>query len=280
MSIVYLNGDYVEEKEAKVSIFDRGFLFSDSVYEVTALINGHPVDAEDHFKRLELSCEKMGFACPLSLDEFLKLHQTLVDANEQQDGVIYLQITRGVAARNFIYPESLVPTVIAFFKAVNILDNPLARTGIKIKTTPDQRWARCDIKTTQLTAQSMAKTEATRGGFDDAWMVRGDFVTEGTSNNAFIVDDQGVIVTRELSSYILEGVTRKAIIEIARTLGFKIEERAFTVKDALAAQEAFSTSTSTIALPVIEIDGRAIGNGKPGPICSALRKAYIERVTP
>ncbi len=276
MALVYLNGELMDEAQAKISVFDRGFLFADSIYEVTAIINGRPVYLDDHFKRLTRSCQELGFEAPMTQSEFSGIHQGLIMGNDLHEGVVYLQMTRGVAERNFTYFEGLAPTVFAFSKAMDILDHPKARSGIKIKTAPDLRWARCDIKTTQLTAQSMTKTTVNRNGFDDAWMTKDGWVMEGTSNNAFIVDDRGVIITRDLSSVILAGVTRMAVIDIAKTLGFTVEERAFTVTEAQNAREAFCTSTSTIALPVIEIDGEPVGRGNPGDVYKSIRQGFID----
>lgn len=278
MAKVHLNGSMIEKAEARISVFDRGFLFADSIYEVTAVINGKLVDGVHHFDRLERSCAEMGFANPLSFSDFVAIHQDLIISDQFSEGVIYLQISRGTAARDFVYPENLTPTVLAFSKPMNIVDHPLAKSGIRIKTMKDLRWARCDIKTTQLTAQSQTKTKVKGEGFDDAWMVKDGLITEGTSNNAFIVNAAGVIMTRPLSEAILGGVTRRVIIQIARDLGYEIDARAFSVAEALSAREAFSTSTSTIALPVLSIDGQAIGDGKPGPVLKALRKAYIDRL--
>ena len=278
MSIVFLNNAWVQQGDAKISILDRGFLFADSIYEVTAFINGNPVDYADHFERLLRSCEEMDFECPLSLADFESLHRSLMMKNNISEGVVYFQMTRGVADRNFIYANDMTPTILAFGKAVEIMDHPLAKSGIRIKTAEDLRWARCDIKTTQLTAQSMTKTRVQSNGYDDAWMVRDGFVTEGTSSNAFIVNDEGVIITQPLSNIILGGVTRGAIIKHALSLGFIIEERSFTVEELMSASEAFSTSTSTIALPIIEVDDQTIGDGLPGPVFQKLRQAYVGRV--
>ncbi len=278
MAKVFLNGELIDEWEAKISVFDRGFLFADSIYEVTAIINGQMVDAPDHFARLQRSCAEMGFENPLSVAEFQKIHNDLRAANKFTEGVVYLQITRGAAARDFVFSDTMTPTVLAFSKPMNIVDHPLAKTGIRIKTMEDLRWARCDIKTTQLTAQSLIKTQVKNEGYNDAWMIRDGLITEGTSNNAFIIDDQGVIMTRQLSPAILGGVTRGSVIQIAKDLGYQVEERPFTVSEALSAREAFSTSTSTIALPVVAIDGQKIGEGVPGPVFRALRQAYIDRL--
>ena len=278
MALIYLNGHLVEEADAKISVFDRGFLFSDSIYEVSAVINGQPVHLEHHFDRFLSSCREMEFDKPLSQSDFSNIHQSIIKANDLDEGVIYMQMTRGVAERNFTYENEMRPTVIAFSKALEIVDHPKAKIGLKIKTRQDLRWVRCDIKTTQLTAQSMTKTSVNRDGYDDAWMIKDGFITEGTSNNSFIVDKQGVIITRPLSTDILGGVTRKVIIETARALGYQIEERAFTLDEALMAQEAFSTSTSTVVLPVIEIDGHMIGDGKPGPVAKSLRSSYIQQI--
>jgi len=279
MAVIYLNGNFIDETDAKISVFDRGFLFADSIYEVTALINNHFVDFDFHVERLERSCREMGFKNPFSSQQLLDMHHTLAAHNNLSEGIIYLQISRGVLERNFLFPAEMKPTIFAFSKQLNITAHLPAVKGIKVMTLPDDRWRRRDIKTTQLTAQSLAKTHAVQLGHDDAWMTQDGYITEGTSNNAFIITPDNVIITRDISSDILSGVTRKSILDIASSIGFSIEERAFSIDEAIKAKEAFSTSTSTLILPVIAIDGHMIGSGYPGPITKKLRKAYISRLT-
>ena len=277
MRTVYVNGDFVPEDQAKVSVFDRGFLFADGVYEVTSVLGGKLIDFEGHAVRLERSLRELGMAMPMSRDDLLAIHRRLVEANGIEDGLVYLQITRGAADRDFAYPAEGTPlTVVLFTQAKpGLADAPAARTGIRVVSIPDRRWGRRDIKTVQLLYPSMGKMEAKRRGADDAWMVEDGFVTEGTSNNAYIVKD-GVLVTRHLGEEILHGITRAAVLKVAAAKGLRVEERPFTLEEALGADEAFVTSASTFVMPVTEIDGCRIGGGQVGPVARDLRAAYLD----
>ena len=276
---VYVNGDYLPEEEAKISVFDRGFLFADAVYEVTSVLGGKLIDFDGHAKRLERSLGELGMPMPMSRDALLQIHRRLAQENDLEDGMIYLQVTRGAADRDFAYPAPDTPQSVVLFtqSKPGLADAPQSRTGIKVVTVPDERWGRRDIKTVQLLYPSMGKMMAKAAGADDAWMVEEGAVTEGTSNNAYIVKD-GVIVTRHLGEEILHGITRKAVLAFAREAQMKVEERAFTVEEALAADEAFVTSASSFVMPVVSIDGAAIGDGQPGKVVARLREIYLEEM--
>ena len=273
---VYVNGDYVPEGEAKVSIFDRAFLFADGVYEVTAVLDGKLVDYAPHMERLHRSLRELEMAQPVSDDELLRMHEELRDRNNITEGLIYMQITRGVAERDFAYPGDPMPTLVAFTQLKELSDPPAVKKGIKIITIPDVRWQRRDIKSTGMLAQAMGKEAAKRAGVDDAWMVEDGYVTEGTSNSAFIVLDENKLVTRPLSNAVLPGITRRSILKLADTGAITVEERLFTVDEAKAAREAFITSASSFVMPVVEIDGAAVGDGTPGPVTKKLREFYLE----
>ncbi|WP_101065990.1 D-amino-acid transaminase [Roseovarius salinarum] len=279
MRTVYVNGDYLPETEARVSIFDRGFLMADGVYEVTSVLGGKLIDFDGHAARLDRSLRELDMQAPLGRDALLDIHRELVRINGIDEGMVYLQITRGSDGdRDFVFPdpETTPPTVVLFTQAKpGLADNPAAREGIKVVGIDDLRWARRDIKTVQLLYPSMGKMMARKAGADDAWMVEDGFVTEGTSNNAYIVKG-GRIVTRELSSDILHGITRAAVLRFAREAQMAVEERPFTLAEAQAADEAFVTSASTFVTPVIEIDGVPLGDGTPGPVATRLREIYLD----
>ena len=274
--IVYVNGDYIAEEDAKVSVFDRGFLFADGVYEVTSVLGGKLIDFDGHAKRLERSLTELEMNSPVTTDELLEVHRQLVERNDVDEGMVYLQITRGAADRDFAYPKDAAPTIVLFTQEKRLIESPAAKTGMKVISIEDQRWGRRDIKTVQLLYPSMGKMMAKAAGADDAWMVEDGFVTEGTSNNAYIVTKEGVLVTRHLGNEILHGITRAAVLRFAREAQMKVEERAFTVDEAKDAAEAFITSASTFVMPVVEFDGEAIGEGKPGPIATRLREIYLD----
>ena len=274
--IVYVNGEYVPEEEARISVFDRGFLFADGVYEVTSVLGGKLVDFPRHLARLHRSLEALEMAAPASDREIEAIHRELVTRNGVDEGMVYLQATRGAADRDFAYPEGASPSLVLFTQAKELVDTRSAREGIRVVSVPDIRWGRRDIKTVQLLAPSMCKMMARKAGKDDAWMVEENFVTEGTSNNAWIVTGDGAVVTRELSDAILHGITRAAVIAYAREAQVRVEERRFTVEEAKGAAEAFYTSASGFVTPVVEIDGVAIGDGTPGPVTRRLRELYIE----
>lgn len=279
MRTVYLNGQYLPENEAQISIFDRGFLMADGVYEVTSVLDGKLIDFAGHATRLERSLQELNMQKPDAFDDLLEIHRELVRRNEIEEGMIYLQITRGAPDdRDFVFPdpETTKPTVVLFTQnKPGLANSPAAKTGIKVISIEDQRWARRDIKTVQLLYPSMAKMAAKAAGKDDAWMVEDGKVTEGSSNNAYIVKD-GTIITRHLGNEILHGITRAAVLRFAREAQMKVEERGFTLDEAKAADEAFVTSASTFVMPVVEIDNQTIGTGKPGQVAGRLREIYLE----
>ena len=274
--VVYVNGEYVHEEDARISVFDRGFLFADGVYEVSAVIDGGLVDNEAHLKRLERSLKELKMRCPVPLEEIPAIQRELVDVNGVDEGMVYLQVSRGVADRDFNFPKEEKPSLVMFTQSRPVSDSPKAARGIRVVSHPDIRWSRRDIKTVQLLAQSLAKEAALSAGADDAWMVEDGFVTEGSSNNAFIVTADGVLVTRQLGTSILHGITRRAVMEIAAEEGLTVEERPFTIEEAQGAAEAFSTSASALVMPVISIDHKTISQGVPGPVTQKLRARYIE----
>jgi D-alanine transaminase len=273
---VYVNGEYLPESEARISIFDRGFLFADAVYEVSSVLDGRLVDNAAHLARLARSLGELHMARPASDDEIVAVQRKLIALNNLGEGIVYLQVTRGAADRDFPYPEGITPSLVVFTQEKIILNDTAARSGISVVTLPDIRWRRRDIKTVGLLGAAMAKQAALEAGADDAWMVEDGHVTEGSSNNAFIVTTDGAIVTRSLSDDILSGITRRAALRLAASDGLTIEERSFTPDEAYAAAEAFLTSASTLVLPVVRIDGRPLGNGAPGPVTVKLRRLYIE----
>ncbi len=276
---VYVNGEYLPENEAKVSIFDRAFLMADGVYEVTSVLGGKLIDFDGHAKRLERSLTELDMPKPEAFDELLDIHRKLVEINEIDEGMVYLQVTRGAAAdRDFVFPDpdEVKPTVVLFTQnKPGLADSPAAKKGIKVISIEDVRWGRRDIKTTQLLYPSMGKMMAKKAGADDAWLVEDGFVTEGTSNNAYYIKGNK-IVTRALSNDILHGITRAAVLRFAREAQMEVEERNFTIEEAQQADEAFVTSASTFVMPVVEIDGKAIGDGTPGTRAARLREIYLD----
>jgi len=278
--IVYLNGKYYKESEAKISIFDRGLLFADSVYEVTAVIDNKLIDFPAHIERLENSLNELEIKNIFSYDLLLKMHKDLVNKNKfsNKEGLIYMQVSRGTIERDFLIKDKdVTPNIFAFTQEKNLTDVNYKTNGLEIITRNDLRWQRKDIKTTQLLFATIIKTEAHKLGADDAWLIDGDgFVNEGTSNNAYIIDKNNNIITRNLSNKLLPGITRKTIIEVAKKLKLSIEERPFTVKEALESNEAFISSASTLIAPVTKIDKNNIGKGQMGPITEILRETYIK----
>jgi D-alanine transaminase len=274
--IVYVNGAYLPEEEAKISVFDRGFLFADGVYEVSSVLAGKLIDNASHMARLQRSLDELKMAPPLPIDEIPPIQREIVDRNALDQGTVYLQVTRGAADRDFPFPEGATSSLVIFSQERNLVEDPAAARGIAVITLPDIRWQRRDIKTVQLLAPALAKQAALDAGANDAWLVEDGFVTEGSSNNAYIVTLDGAIVTRALSNAILNGITRRAVLALAEREGLKVEERSFTPEEAYEAGEAFITSASTFVYPVVKIDGRILGNGVPGPVASKLRQLYIE----
>lgn len=279
MRTVYVNGEYLPETEAKISIFDRGFLMADGVYEVTSVLDGKLIDFDGHAVRLARSLGALDMANPVSKDELLGIHRELVSRNNIVEGMVYLQITRGAPDdRDFVFPDpDVTPSTIVLFtqNKPGLADNPVALKGIKVISIEDLRWGRRDIKTVQLLYPSMGKMMAKKAGVDDAWLIEDGFVTEGTSNNAYIVIGNKII-TRGLSNDILHGITRAAVLRFAKEAQMEVEERNFTIEEAKAADEAFITSASTFVMPVVEIDGVALGDGTPGKVAPRLREIYLE----
>jgi D-alanine transaminase len=276
-----VNGTYLPEEDAKISIFDRGFLMADGVYEVTSVLGGKLIDFGGHCKRLARSLAELDMAAPVTDDELLAIHRELVAVNEMSDGMVYLQITRGAPGdRDFAFPDpATTPSTLVLFtqSKPGLAENPAAKTGMKVISIPDIRWGRRDIKTVQLLYPSMGKMMAKKAGCDDAWMVEDGFVTEGTSNNTYIVRGNRII-TRQLSSEILQGITRAAVLRFAAEAQMEVEERPFTIDEAKAADEAFFTSASAFVMPVVEIDGQALGTGTPGPVTARLREIYLDEM--
>ena len=277
---VYVNGDWLPEAEAKVSVFDRGFLMADGVYEVTSVLGGKLIDFGGHCVRLARSLGELEMTNPHSEAEWLAIHREIVAKNGIEDGMIYLQVTRGNPGdRDFAYPAAdLPPTVVLFTQSKpGLADSPAAKTGWKVISVDDIRWGRRDIKTVQLLYPSMAKMAAKKAGVDDAWLVEDGFVTEGTSNNAYIVKGNKII-TRALSSDILHGITRAAVLRFAKEAQMEVEERNFTIAEAQAADEAFITSASAFVMPVVEIDGKALSDGKVGRVAPRMREIYLDEM--
>lgn len=277
---VYLNGEYLPEAEAKVSIFDRGFLMADGVYEVTSVLGGKLIDFPGHCARLARSLSELDMVNPHSDAEWQAIHHELVARNAVIDGMVYLQVTRGNPGdRDFAFPgPETAPTVVLFTQSKpGLADNPAAKTGIKVISIPDVRWGRRDIKTVQLLYPSMGKMAAKKAGVDDSWFVEDGHVTEGTSNNAYIIKGNRII-TRQLSHDILHGITRAAVLRFAAEAQMEVEERPFTIAEAQAADEAFITSASAFVMPVVEVDGMAVGTGMPGAIVARLREIYLEEM--
>lgn len=275
---VYINGAYLPEEDAKVSIFDRGFLMADAIYEVTAVIDGKMIEFDGHLERMRRSLRELDIAYEPKREEMLDIHRELIARNHLINGGVYIQITRGNPGdRDFLYAEgdSITPTVVLFTQEKSDPRKMQDDEGWAVMTMEDLRWKRRDIKTVQLLYPSIAKTTAIRLGFDDTWMIEDGTITEGTSNNAYIIKD-GVIITRHLSNDILHGITRASMLKYAQARQMQIEERTFTLDEALAADEAFVTSASTYVMPVVSIDGQDIGTGKPGQHALALRQMYIE----
>ena len=272
---VYLNGVYGPEEEAKVSIFDRGLLFAEGVYEVTSVLDGKLLEFAPHMARLERSLGELGMEKPLSTEELLEIHRELVRRNNIDEGLVYMQITRGAADRDFIPADGMTSTVFLFTQEKPTAESVQSRTGVALKSVEDQRWARRDIKTVGLLAQVRAKQDAKAAGAYEALLVEDGVVNEGGATSAYIIK-HGVLITRPVSNKILAGVTRAALLELVRTSDITLEERPFTLEEAYTADEAFITGASTYVCPVIEIDGYRIGGGQPGPLVRQLQEIYLK----
>lgn len=273
---IYVNGQYVAESEAKLSVFDRGFLFADGIYEVSAVIDGRLIDNDLHLARLERSLGEISIPMPMTKAEIVEVQAQLMTRNGLREGVVYLQVTRGTAERDFGFPPGLQPTFVAFTQEKNLRNAPSVLNGVAVDIVPDIRWGRRDIKSVMLLAQVLAKTSAKSNGFHEAWLTEDGYVTEGASSTAFVLDKNNVLITRPNSQSVLPGCTRQAILKIAEEQGLGIEERLFTVEEAFEAREAFLTSASSLVTPVIRIADRTIGNGKPGPVTTRLQTIYLD----
>ena len=274
--IVFVNGEYIKEEDAVISIFDRGFIFGDGVYEVVPVINTRLVDKQYFLERLDRSLNELSIPWPCSKEKYMEVMNQLIAKNNLQEGIVYSQVTRGAADRDFPFPENTIPSFVAFTSVMNLLNNAEIETGIAVVTTPDLRWKRRDIKSVNLLGQVLAKQDAVSKNSVEGWMVEDGIVTEGVSSSAYIVKD-GILITRPLSNLILPGIRRRTLLEIAESAGVEVNQRTFTVEEAMAADEAFISSATTMALAVVSIDGHTIGNGKPGPVTQQLRELYEAR---
>jgi D-alanine transaminase len=277
--IAYVNGAYVRHADAAVHIEDRGYQFADAVYEVWAMSGGLLCDPEGHFTRLERSLGELSIDMPMTRAALTTVLKETIRRNRIRDGLVYLQVSRGVAPRDHVFPASpIAPAVVVTVKRTDpAAAEARAAAGVGVLTTPENRWGRCDIKTVGLLPNVLAKQAAKEAGATEAWFIDADgLVTEGASSNAWIVTSEGVLVTRDTGANILRGVTRETLLEVARTANIRIEERAFSLTEACSAREAFFTGAGALLLPVVSIDGRAVGDGRPGPVATRLRSLYIE----
>lgn len=276
--IAYLDGAFQPLAQARVRAEDRGFLFADAVYEVWAVRAARLLDRDGHLRRLQRSLGELEIALPMAPQALLCMLGELRRRNRVRDGLLYLQVSRGAAARDFPFPgQDVRPTLFAFARSMDLRRaEARALEGVRVSAQPDLRWARCDIKSTALLANVLAKEAARRAGAFEALLVdRDGFVTEGASSSAWIVTPQGVLATRDLAANILPGVTRAALVPLAQAMGLRVEQRAFSLEEAKAAAEVFLSSASVGAMPVIAIDDHVIGAGKPGPVALALRRNYF-----
>jgi D-alanine transaminase len=277
--IAYVNGSYMPLSEAKVSVLDRGFLFADGIYEVAAVLDGKLIDNASHLARLQRSVGEIKLGLRETIEQIEEIQRELITRNNLVHGMVYLQATRGAdTGRDFAFPKDkdVKPTLVMFTSVKDIVNAPSGKTGIAVITVPDLRWVRRDIKSVALLAQVLAKQAAAEAGAGEAWMIEDGKVTEGGSSSAFILTQDDVLVTRQNGSEILPGCTRKAVVALAEERQLRVEERAFTIEEALAAKEAFITSASLFVQAVISIDGETVANGKPGPMTTRLREIYVE----
>ncbi|OFX08023.1 MAG: D-amino acid aminotransferase [Alphaproteobacteria bacterium RIFOXYD12_FULL_60_8] len=273
----YVNGFYVSHQEASVHIDDRGYQFADGVYEVVALMDGRPVDAEPHLDRLDRSLREMDIPWPVSRRCLNVIINEVARRNRVRHGMIYIQITRGVAPRDHAYDSrNLVPSLVVTAKSIGSKE-ALAKAGVSVISHPDIRWGRCDIKTTSLLPNIMAKQQAKLQGAFEAWLVDAQgYVTEGSAANAWIITKDGEIRTHALGNDVLAGITRQGVLKLCAQEKLKLVEKPFKVEDVLKAEEAFLTSATNLVLPVVRIDGKPIGSGAPGPLTVRLRAIYLE----
>ncbi len=275
MQKVFLNGEFIDKDSAKISIFDRGFIFGDGIYEVVPVINSIIVEKDGFWDRVQRSLNEISLNLPYTNDEFESILNNLIEINSLKEGGLYIQITRGVAPRDFSFVKGVKPTIMAFAFSDSVLEHPAAKSGITIISTPDIRWKRRDIKSISLLGQCYAKNQATIAGADECFMVEDGYVTEAGSSSAFIIKD-GALITKPLSNEILPGIRRNRLLNLAKQIGLQIQERKFSMDEVYNADECFISAATIILLPVIKADGKAINGGKIGPFTTKLRELYKE----
>ena len=276
--ISYVNGAYLPHHEAAVHIEDRGYQFSDGIYEYVAFYNRTLVDAELHFRRLERSLNELQITLPMSLNAMAIVVRELIERNGRADGGLYVQITRGVAKRDHAFPKHTLPSLVMTICPAKLPSEQQVKDGVKVITQPDIRWGRRDIKSISLLANILAKQKATEKQAREAWLVDGDIVTEGSASNSYIVTQSGELVTHPANEFILGGITRDVVLKLARKDGITVHERIYTLSEIAQAAEAFITSTSANVLPVVKVDNIVIGNGKPGKITRRLNDLYTDHI--
>lgn len=276
-NIVFLNGEFLPKDKAKISVFDRGFIFGDGIYEVVPVMNGVLIDKIEFWERFKRSLKEIALNFPYKDSEFESILNELIAKNALKEGGVYMQITRGVASRDFAFTKGLQPTIMAFVYAANIQNNELASKGISVVSVPDIRWKRRDIKSISLLAQCYAKEMAVNAGADEGFMVENGKVTEATSASAFIIKDK-TLITKPFSNEILPGIRRQNILKFARELNLSVAERAFSMNEAYEADEVFISAASLPILGVIKADGKMIANGKVGKFTQLLRQRYLQKM--
>lgn len=275
--IVFLNGEFLPKDKAKISVFDRGFIFGDGIYEVVPVMNGVLIDKSEFWERFKRSLKEIALNLPYKDSEFENILNELIAKNALKEGGVYMQITRGIASRDFAFTKGLKPTIMAFVYAANIQNNELASKGISVVSVPDIRWKRRDIKSISLLAQCYAKEMAVNAGADEGFMVENGKVTEATSASAFIIKDK-TLITKPFSNEILPGIRRQNILKFARELNLSVAERAFSMNEVYEADEVFISAASLPILGVIKADGKMIANGKIGKFTQLLRQRYLQKM--
>lgn len=276
-NIVFLNGEFLPKDKAKISVFDRGFIFGDGIYEVVPVMNGVLIDKIEFWERFKRSLKEIALNFPYKDSEFESILNELIAKNALKEGGVYMQITRGIASRDFAFTKGLQPTIMAFVYVANIQNNELASKGISVVSVPDIRWKRRDIKSISLLAQCYAKEMAVNAGADEGFMVENGKVTEATSASAFIIKDK-TLITKPFSNEILPGIRRQNILKFARELNLSVVERAFSMNEVYEADEVFISAASLPILGVIKADGKMIANGKVGKFTQLLRQRYLQKM--
>ncbi|AJC86642.1 aminotransferase class IV [Campylobacter sp. RM16704] len=275
--IVFLNDEFIKASEAKVSVFDRGFIFGDGIYEVVPVVNAKIADKEEFWERFERSLAQIELQIPYTKEDFENILEQLIIKNSLKEGGLYMQVTRGVASRNFALLKGLKPTIMAFAFECNVIDYELAKIGVSVISTADLRWKRRDIKSISLLAQCLAKEEAIKAKVFEAFMVENALVTEASSSSAFIIKDK-TLITKPFSNEILPGIRRKNILKFAKELNLKVDQRAFSMKEVYEADEVFISAATFLILGVIKADSKVISDGKVGFYTQKLREKYIEKI--